>query len=110
METVRERKAITDAVQRLEILALPPSPHAEQMLVVWLPAAGVLYEADVLDIDVPEGGSPMPGDDTRQFGAWLARVEREIRRDGIDYLRVITDEPLEPALRRFLIGRRGHTP
>jgi uncharacterized protein (DUF58 family) len=44
----------------------------------------------------------------RDFGAWLARVEREIRRDGADYLRLITGEPLEPALRRFLIGRRGH--
>ena len=43
----------------------------------------------------------------RAFGAWLATVEREIRRDGIDYLRVTTGEPLEPALRRFLIGRRG---
>ena len=43
----------------------------------------------------------------RDVGAWLARVEREIRRDGMDYLRVITGEPLEPALRRFLIGR-GH--
>jgi uncharacterized protein (DUF58 family) len=43
----------------------------------------------------------------RDLGAWLARVEREIRRDGMDYLRVITGEPLEPALRRFLISRRG---
>jgi len=45
----------------------------------------------------------------RDFGAWLASVERETRRDRIDYLRVITGEPLEPALRRFLISRRGHT-
>jgi uncharacterized protein (DUF58 family) len=43
----------------------------------------------------------------RDVGAWLANVERETRRDGIDYLRVITGEPLEPALRRFLISRRG---
>jgi uncharacterized protein (DUF58 family) len=41
----------------------------------------------------------------REFGGWLASVERELRRDGVDYLRVITGEPLEPALRRFLIGR-----
>jgi uncharacterized protein (DUF58 family) len=41
----------------------------------------------------------------REVGAWLASVERELRRDGVDYLRVITGEPLEPALRRFLIGR-----
>lgn len=38
---------------------------------------------------------------------WLAAVERQLRREGIDYLRLITGDPLEPALRRFLVGRRG---
>lgn len=38
---------------------------------------------------------------------WLADVEQQIRRDGMDYLRLIAGEPLEPALRRFLVGRRG---
>jgi uncharacterized protein (DUF58 family) len=39
--------------------------------------------------------------------AWLATVEQQLRRDGIEYLRLITGDPLEPALRRFLVGRRG---
>jgi uncharacterized protein (DUF58 family) len=43
----------------------------------------------------------------RSFNAWLSSFESAIKRDGIDYLRVIAGEPLEPALRRFLIGRRG---
>lgn len=38
---------------------------------------------------------------------WLASVEQQLRRDGIDYLRVITGEPLDPVLRRFLLRRRG---
>jgi uncharacterized protein (DUF58 family) len=41
------------------------------------------------------------------FTEWLAYVEQQLRRDGIDYLRLIAGEPLEPALRRFLVGRRG---
>ena len=41
------------------------------------------------------------------FAKWLADVEQQVRRDGIDYLRLITGNPLEPALRRFLVGRRG---
>jgi uncharacterized protein (DUF58 family) len=41
------------------------------------------------------------------FNQWLAHVEQQLRRDGIDYLRLIAGEPLEPALRRFLVGRRG---
>ena len=43
----------------------------------------------------------------KSFNDWLTGTERAIRRDGMDYLRVITGEPLEPVLRRFLIGRRG---
>ena len=38
---------------------------------------------------------------------WMEDVERQLRREGIDYLRLITGDPLEPALRRFLVGRRG---
>jgi uncharacterized protein (DUF58 family) len=41
------------------------------------------------------------------FTRWLAGVEQQLRRDRIDYLRLIAGEPLEPALRRFLVGRRG---
>ena len=39
--------------------------------------------------------------------AWMASFEAQTRRDGMDYLRVTTDEPLEFALRRFLMGRRS---
>ena len=38
---------------------------------------------------------------------WLTTIEQQLRRDGIDYLRLIAGEPLEPALRRFLVTRRG---
>ena len=73
LEPVSGRRVIQDAAQRLEILDIGRSPHAEQMLVVWLPKARVLYEADLLDLDVPLDGIAMPGDDTRHFARWLAR-------------------------------------
>ena len=44
---------------------------------------------------------------SQKVAAWLTAIERDIRRDGMDYLRVTTAEPLEPVLRRFLVGRRG---
>lgn len=40
---------------------------------------------------------------------WLATVEQQLRREGVDYLRLIAGDPLEPALRRFLVGRRGRS-
>jgi uncharacterized protein (DUF58 family) len=42
----------------------------------------------------------------KEVQAFLSRLERTIEREGLDYVRLITDEPLEPALRRFLIQRQ----
>ena len=44
---------------------------------------------------------------TASLNDWLAATESQIRRDGMDYLRLTVGEPIEPALRRFLVGRRG---
>lgn len=38
---------------------------------------------------------------------WMERVQRDLRQSGIEYLRLLTGEPIEPALRRFLMHRRG---
>ena len=38
---------------------------------------------------------------------WLATVHDTVTRDGMEYLRLVTGAPLEPALRRFLMRRRG---
>jgi uncharacterized protein (DUF58 family) len=37
---------------------------------------------------------------------WMTSIEQQLRRDGIDYLRLITGDSIEVALRRFLVGRR----
>ena len=39
--------------------------------------------------------------------AWMGEVARDLRSSGIEYLRLIAGEPLEPALRRFLMHRKG---
>ena len=38
---------------------------------------------------------------------WLATIHDTVTRDGMEYLRLVTGSPLEPALRRFLTHRRG---
>jgi uncharacterized protein (DUF58 family) len=37
---------------------------------------------------------------------WMTSIEQQLRRDGIDYLRLVTGDSMELALRRFLVGRR----
>jgi uncharacterized protein (DUF58 family) len=44
---------------------------------------------------------------TVRLHAWLSNIERTLRAEGVDYLRLIAGEPLEPVLRRFLVERRG---
>jgi uncharacterized protein (DUF58 family) len=39
--------------------------------------------------------------------AFLSRIESAVVREGVDFLRLTTGQPLEPALRRFLVHRRG---
>jgi uncharacterized protein (DUF58 family) len=41
-----------------------------------------------------------------RFQQFLSKTESSIRREGLDYLRLTTGTALEPALRRFLVGRR----
>ena len=41
------------------------------------------------------------------FDAFTSRVRQAIEREGLDYVKLITGDPLERALRRFLVGRRG---
>jgi uncharacterized protein (DUF58 family) len=43
----------------------------------------------------------------RGVGEFLVRTERAMAREGLDYVRLTTGEPLEPVLRRFLVERRG---
>jgi len=100
VEVVRDRRVVEDATQRLEIRSIGSSPHADQMLVVWLPASRVLYEADVLDLDIPSDGIAMPGADTRHFSAWLERAKLDVRVIVPTHGRIGGIRDLERALRR----------
>jgi hypothetical protein len=38
---------------------------------------------------------------------FLSRVQRAAERQGVDYVRLLSSEPIEPPLRRLLLSRRG---
>ena len=44
---------------------------------------------------------------TVAFQEWADDIERQLTREGLQYLRLVTGTPLEPALRRFLLSRRS---
>ena len=73
-----------------------------------LPAGGAL---ELIDLESGQRLVTSPDvvadDYARRVEAFLQGVKETVQREGLDYLRLLADEPLEPALRRFLIGRRG---
>jgi glyoxylase-like metal-dependent hydrolase (beta-lactamase superfamily II) len=62
----RGSRVFKDASQEAVVFDVGPNPHAAEMLVVWLPAHGVLYQADLVN----DGEYP-PNATTRSFLAWL---------------------------------------
>jgi glyoxylase-like metal-dependent hydrolase (beta-lactamase superfamily II) len=74
IETVKDRRVITDGVRTLEVRATGRNPHTRENLFAWLPEAGVLFQGDLFYY---EEGTPFPpaGRETmnRFFARWLER-------------------------------------
>ena len=67
-------RTIADANHSVQIVDVGPNPHAEQMLVVYLPRQRLLFEADMLDLDVAPGLAAIGGDDTRALRTRLREL------------------------------------
>ncbi|HEX5633577.1 MAG TPA: MBL fold metallo-hydrolase, partial [Gemmatimonadales bacterium] len=59
IETFRGRTLLADSTRRLELIDLGPGPHAQEMVVAWLPEAGILFQGDMLN--APWDGSSFAG-------------------------------------------------
>jgi glyoxylase-like metal-dependent hydrolase (beta-lactamase superfamily II) len=58
-EFVQNKKmTITDGDQTLEILDIGPSPHAEEMLIAYLPKAKLVFQGDL--VNLPNSGKYQP--------------------------------------------------
>lgn len=73
VEAIEGRRRVFAAGDRsVEIHDIGPSPHADEMLVAWLPKEGILFEADL--IDATSSGTIEVGannETTTQFAGWL---------------------------------------
>lgn len=73
VEVVDGERTISDALRKVQILDVGPNPHAEGMLVVYLPEERILYQSDLF---MPSGsGFPDPArvPVMRWFVEWLDR-------------------------------------
>ena len=59
IETVTDKRfVVEDSTQRVEVIDIGPTPHAAEMLVVYLPRHRVLYQGDLLEIDDDDAVTP----------------------------------------------------
>jgi uncharacterized protein (DUF58 family) len=73
-----------------------------------LPTSGALEFQDLESgATVVTNPNEIAAEYAANVAAFLTRVQQAVAREGLDYLRLMTNDPLEPALRRFLVGRRG---
>lgn len=75
IETIANgERTFTDNSQTVELHDIGPSPHADEMLVAWLPRDGILFQGDLLNL--PPNGAILPGgshETMSQFAEWVQR-------------------------------------
>ncbi len=71
MEAVQNKKRVfTDDKHTVEVYDIGPSPHAKEMLVVYLPQEKILFQGDLLIL--PDGSAVNPANETTlHFAEWL---------------------------------------
>jgi glyoxylase-like metal-dependent hydrolase (beta-lactamase superfamily II) len=78
-EFVSKRKSFTDGDQTLELVDVGPNPHANEMLVAYLPQQKLVFQADLFGIG---WGAPVgpASPSTRQFAARLTELGLAVER------------------------------
>ena len=106
-EFVRDKKRVfTDGKQTLEVIDIGPSPHAEEMLVVYLPKEKLVFQGDL--VNLPLSGKYMPttvNDTTLHFFDWVTKSGLDIQRIAAVHGPATTLEDLRAAVEKKRAGR-----
>jgi glyoxylase-like metal-dependent hydrolase (beta-lactamase superfamily II) len=79
-ESIEGRKRVlTDGTTTVELIDIGPSPHAEEMLVAYLPNEKLIFQADLLDRPV-NNDPPTINDITVHFSDWLDKSKLDVAR------------------------------
>jgi glyoxylase-like metal-dependent hydrolase (beta-lactamase superfamily II) len=74
IETFPRERAFGLGPRRVELRNIGPSPHAEEMVVVWLPGPRLLFQGDLLNAATPGGTDVTANESTVHFADWVARL------------------------------------
>jgi glyoxylase-like metal-dependent hydrolase (beta-lactamase superfamily II) len=78
IETFTSGRVFTDGTRTLELRDIGPGPHAQELLIAYVPSAGVVFQGDLLNAG--NDGSLQAGNEvTAHFAQWLDRSGLEAR-------------------------------
>jgi glyoxylase-like metal-dependent hydrolase (beta-lactamase superfamily II) len=101
IEIVKRSRVFTSKHRAVEIHDIGPSPHAEEMLVAWLPAEGILFSADLVDLGAE--GQVRPGrnnETTMHYARWLRERSWNVRTHAGGHGGVIGDAVFQALIRQ----------
>ncbi|HEX8502866.1 MAG TPA: MBL fold metallo-hydrolase [Pyrinomonadaceae bacterium] len=106
-EFVRDRKRVfTDGKQTLEVIDIGPSPHAEEMLVAYLPKEKLIFQGDL--VNLPNSGRYLPStvnDTTLHFFDWVTKSGLDVARVAAVHGPSTTWDDLRAAVEKKRAGR-----
>jgi glyoxylase-like metal-dependent hydrolase (beta-lactamase superfamily II) len=109
IETVANKKRVfTDGTRTVEIHDIGPSPHAEEMLVAWIPEEGILFQADL--ISMAADGAVRPGannDTTMHFAAWVKKQNWNVKTFAGAHASVPSPAVFEELIKQPLLPARS---
>ena len=100
LEFVADRMKLTDGNKTIELYNIGPTPHAENILIAYLPDAGIIFEADHFP-QPATGVFPPAGPATLAFVEALEKLDLEYKMIvGAHSARKASPEDLQTALSR----------
>ena len=74
IETIEDKRTISDGARLVELISIGPNPHTDEMLFVYLPKENILFQGDLFYY-VQGSAFPIPNREpmTKFFSDWLAR-------------------------------------
>jgi glyoxylase-like metal-dependent hydrolase (beta-lactamase superfamily II) len=100
IETIQNKKRVfQDDKHVVEIYDVGPNPHADEILVAYLPKEKILFQADLLNA-APNGTFPIAQDSTISFSERMQQLGLEIEKIYGVHGRAATPEELRTAIEK----------
>lgn len=99
IETINKKRVFKDDKHVVEIYDIGPNPHANEILVAYLPKEKILFQADLLNT-APNGNIPIAQDATVSFSERLKELGLEVEKIYGVHGRAATPQELQSAVEK----------